>query len=149
MVPSTLDAAVGRRLADCFGLPRWQLTLSASDANRLVLRWARAVTGGPGVRVFDGCRHGTVDHTLVDRDGLQCAVTRASLLGQVHDLARAAVVVPFYDIVALAAGDVACVLAEPALTNGGLAPPLPGFLQQSATPSPAVCPVRSMASPRR
>jgi glutamate-1-semialdehyde 2,1-aminomutase len=45
MLPSVLTAEVGRRLAACFGLPRWQITLSASDANRFVLRWARAITG--------------------------------------------------------------------------------------------------------
>jgi glutamate-1-semialdehyde 2,1-aminomutase len=133
MLPSTLTAEVGRQLSACFGLPRWQLTLSASDANRFVLRWARAVTGRPRVLVFDGCYHGTVDDTLVDMDAQQRTVTRASLLGQVHDLAAGTVVVPFNDIEAveraLAQGDVACVLTEPALTNCGLVPPRPGFLQ--------------------
>lgn len=134
MLPSTLTAEVGRRLADCFGLPRWQITLSASDANRFVLRWARAITGRRKVLVFDGCYHGTVDDTLVDMDAQQRTLTRASLLGQVHDLALGTVVVPFNDIGAveraLAAGDVACVLTEPALTNCGLVPPLPGFMPQ-------------------
>lgn len=133
MLPSMLAAEVGRRLAECFGLPRWQVTLSASDANRFVLRWARAVTGRAKVLVFDGCYHGTVDETLVDMDAQQRTVTRASLLGQVHDLALGTVVVPFNDIQAveqaLARGDVACVLTEPALTNCGLVPPGPGFLQ--------------------
>lgn len=133
MLPSTLAAEVGRRLSACFGLPRWQMTLSASDANRFVLRWARAVTGRPKVLVFDGCYHGTVDDTLVDMDERHRTVTRASLLGQVHDLAIGTVVVPFNDIEAveraLGQGDVACVLTEPALTNCGLVPPRPGFLQ--------------------
>ncbi|MFT3665636.1 aspartate aminotransferase family protein [Piscinibacter sp.] len=134
MLPSTLAAEVGQRLAHCFGLPRWQLTLSASDANRFVLRWARAVTRRPKVLVFDGCYHGTVDDTLVDGDAQGRTLTRASLLGQVHDLALGSVVVPFNDIAAveraLAGGDVACVLSEPALTNCGLVPPLPDFLAQ-------------------
>lgn len=134
MLPSTLSAEVGERLAHCFGLPRWQITLSASDANRFVLRWARAITQRPKVLVFDGCYHGTVDDTLVDRDTHGRTLTRASLLGQVHDLALGTVVVPFNDIAAvehaLARGDIACVLTEPALTNCGLVPPLPGFLAQ-------------------
>lgn len=134
MLPSVLTAEVGQRLAACFRLPRWQVTLSASDANRFVLRWARAITGRRKVLVFDGCYHGTVDDTLVDMDAQQRTLTRASLLGQVHDLALGTVVVPFNDIAAveraLAAGDVACLLTEPALTNCGLVPPLPGFLAQ-------------------
>jgi len=133
MLPSTHTAEVGRWLAERFGLPRWQLALSATDANRFVLRWARAITGRPKVLVFDGCYHGTVDDTLVDLDAATGrTLTRASLLGQVHDLARGSVVVPFNDIdaveSALARGDVACVLTEPALTNCGLVPPRPGFL---------------------
>jgi glutamate-1-semialdehyde 2,1-aminomutase len=133
MLPGERLAAVGRLLALTFGLPRWQLTLSASDANRFVLRWARAITGRPKLLVFDGCYHGTVDDTLVDRADDGRTLARAGLLGQVHDLALATVVVPFNDAAAveaaLAAGDVACVLTEPALTNCGLVPPQPGFLR--------------------
>ncbi|NWG74679.1 MAG: aminotransferase class III-fold pyridoxal phosphate-dependent enzyme [Rubrivivax sp.] len=132
MLPGEALAEVGAALARVFGLPRWQVTLSASDANRFVLRWARAITGRRKVLVFDGCYHGTVDDTLVDRAADGRTLTRASLLGQVHDLALGTVVVPFNDAVAveaaLAAGDVACVLTEPALTNCGLVPPAPGFM---------------------
>lgn len=133
MLPSDDLPAVGERLASVFGLPRWQLALTATDANRFVLRWARAVTGRPRVLVFDGCYHGTVDDTLVDRADDGRTLTRASLLGQVHDLALGTVVVPFNNLpavqAALAQGDVACVLTEPALTNCGLVPPAPGFLE--------------------
>lgn len=133
MLPGVLAADVGSALARCFGLPRWQLALSASDANRFLLRWARAVTGRPRVLVFDGCYHGTVDDTLVDRGDDGRTLSRASLLGQVHDLARGTVVVPFNDVAAAAAamavGDVAAVLTEPALTNCGLVLPQPGFLE--------------------
>jgi glutamate-1-semialdehyde 2,1-aminomutase len=139
MLPGEGMAAVGAGLQRLFGLPRWQLALSASDANRFVLRWARAITGRAKVLVFEGCYHGTVDDTLVDRAGDGRTLTRASLLGQVHDLAAGTVVVPFNDLdavqAALAGGDIACVLSEPALTNCGLVPPAPGFLaglQQAA-----------------
>jgi glutamate-1-semialdehyde 2,1-aminomutase len=138
MLPSELTARVGQRLARVFGLPRWQVTLSASDANRFALRWARAVTGRPKVLVFDGCYHGTVDDTLVDMavdaEGGFRTVARASLLGQVHELSHGTVVVPFNDAAAVRAalgrGDVACVLTEPALTNCGLVLPAPGFLAE-------------------
>lgn len=132
MLPGALLPEVGALLTECFGLPRWQIVLTATDANRFVLRWARAVTGRAKVLVFEGCYHGTVADTLVDRADDGRTLTRASLLGQVHDLAQSTVVVPFNDEpalrAALAAGDVACVLTEPALTNCGLVPPRPGFM---------------------
>ena len=133
MLPPGTLPDIGRRLAALFGLPRWQVTLSATDANRFVLRWARAITGRPKLLVFEGCYHGTVDDTLVDRADDGRTLTRASLLGQVQDLAIGTVVVPFNDAAAveaaLAGGDIAAVLTEPALTNCGLVPPLPGFLE--------------------
>ncbi len=102
MLPGAALPAVGQALQQVFGLPRWQLALSASDANRFVLRWARAVTRRPKVLVFDGCYHGTVDDTLVDRAPDGATRTRASLLGQVHDLSQGTVIVPFNDLEAVA-----------------------------------------------
>ncbi|MDP3818009.1 MAG: aminotransferase class III-fold pyridoxal phosphate-dependent enzyme, partial [Methylotenera sp.] len=66
MLPSTLAPNVGKALAEHFGLPYWQLATTATDANRFVLRWARAVTGRQKLLVFDGCYHGTIDDTMVD-----------------------------------------------------------------------------------
>ncbi|MDM7942682.1 MAG: aspartate aminotransferase family protein [Hydrogenophaga sp.] len=132
MLPATNAADVGEALANTFGLPMWQMALSASDANRFVLRWARAITGRSQLLVFDGCYHGAVDDTLVDRDPSSGAtLARPSVLGQVHNHAAFTRVVPFNDLdaleTALKQGDVACLLAEPALTNFGLVPPEPGF----------------------
>lgn len=130
MLPSSDAAPVAAELARRFGLPYWQFALSASDANRFMLRWLRAATGRSKILVFNGCYHGTVDDVFVDlKNGLP--VQRASLLGQVHDLTQQAVVVEFNDLAALAAalsaGDVACVLAEPAMTNVGMVLPQPGY----------------------
>jgi glutamate-1-semialdehyde 2,1-aminomutase len=131
MLPGEDAAEVGRLLADAFGLPFWQLATTASDANRFVLRWARAATGRKQIVVFDGCYHGTVDDTLVDLvDGRpRC---RDSLLGQAYDLTQFTRVVDFNDLAALEAtladGQVACVITEPALTNVGMVLPEPGFL---------------------
>src|SRR5690606_17656102 len=70
MLPSGDAAAVGELLADRFGLPFWQVTATASDANRSILRWCRAVTGHPKILVFNGCYHGAVDDSfLTIRDG--------------------------------------------------------------------------------
>lgn len=130
MLPSTRAPKVGALLAATFGLPYWQLALTASDANRFVLRWARAVTQRPQLLVFDGCYHGAVDDTLVDLDAGR-VVPRPSVLGRVHNHADFTRVVPFNDLpaleAALADGQVACLLAEPALTNCGLVPPADGF----------------------
>lgn len=132
MLPAANAVVVGEGLARVFGLPMWQMALTASDANRFVLRWARAITQRPQLLVFDGCYHGAVDDTLVDLDpGTGRTLPRPSVLGQVHNHAAFTRVVPFNDLpaleAALAQGDVACLLAEPALTNFGLVPPEPGF----------------------
>jgi glutamate-1-semialdehyde 2,1-aminomutase len=125
------DAAVAARLlAQRFGLPQWQFAMTATDANRFVLRWLRAATGRRVLLVFNGCYHGTVDDVFVDLiDGRP--VQRRSLLGQVQDLLPTTRVVEFNDLAALEAalapGDVACVLAEPVMTNIGMVMPEPGF----------------------
>ncbi|MGQ3296357.1 MAG: aminotransferase class III-fold pyridoxal phosphate-dependent enzyme, partial [Shinella sp.] len=130
MLPSSDAQIVGRLLVEHFGLPRWQLGATASDANRFAIRVARAVTGRAKLLVFDGCYHGAVDDTLVDLvDGK--TISRRNLLGQVRDLGELTVSIPFNDEAALekalAAHDIACVLAEPVMTNCGMIPPDPGF----------------------
>jgi glutamate-1-semialdehyde 2,1-aminomutase len=131
MLPSPDAAWVAGELARRFGLPTWQFALSATDANRFVLRLARHLTGRPKVAVFDWCYHGTVDEALVVLDADGCVVPRPGSLGPQTDPALTTRVVPFNDVDALvralAAGDVACVLAEPALTNIGIVLPEPGF----------------------
>ena len=130
MLPTSDAAIVGRLLADIFGLPAWQVALTATDANRFALRVARAITGRPRILVFNGCYHGTVDETFVQlADGR--AQTRPGLLGQFVDLTEGAAVVEFNDLPALEAelarGDIACVIAEPVLTNSAMVLPDPGF----------------------
>lgn len=123
MLPTEEAAEVGALLAERFGLPFWQTTLSASDANRALIRWARAVTQKPVIVVFDGCYHGMVEDCFVE---LRHGRTRsdAGLVGQALDVTRTTRAVPFNDIgaleAALAQGDVAAVLAEPAMTNCGM-----------------------------
>lgn len=128
---ATEDAAVvGEQLAQRFGLPVWQFAMSATDANRYIVRWLRAATGRQKILVFNGCYHGTIEDVFVDLvDGRP--VQRDSLLGQVHNLLDTTVVVEFNDLAALDAaladGDVACVLAEPVMTNIGMVLPEPGY----------------------
>lgn len=134
MLASEDAAAVAALLAERFGLPRWQFAMTATDANRFVLRWLRAATGRRVLLVFNACYHGTVDDVFVDLvDGRP--VQRDSLLGQVHDLTATTRVVEFNDLAtleaALAPGDVACVLAEPVMTNIGMVLPEPGFWERA------------------
>ena len=113
-----------------FGLPLWQFALSATDANRFALRLARHATGRPKIAVFDWCYHGTVDETLAVLDGDR-VIARPGSAGPPIDPALTTKVMEFNDLDsvrrALEPGDVACVLAEPALTNIGIVLPEPGF----------------------
>jgi glutamate-1-semialdehyde 2,1-aminomutase len=137
MLPTAAAAVAGRALTERFGLPFWQLATTATDANRFVVRWARAITQRKKILVFNGCYHGTIDDVFVDLDPNNPAApptTRASLLGQVYDLTQYSDVVEFNDIDAvrtkLASKEFACVLTEPALTNCGMVLPAEGFLKQ-------------------
>ncbi len=130
MLPTADAVAIGRLLAERFGLPNWQVATTATDANRFALRAARAATGRPKILVFNGCYHGTVDETFVRLVNGR-AVNRPGLLGQVMDLTQLARVVEFNDLPALEAAlshrDVACVITEPVLTNSCMVLPEPGF----------------------
>ncbi|MBV8656495.1 MAG: aspartate aminotransferase family protein [Burkholderiales bacterium] len=130
MLPSEDAVWVAEELARRFKLPYWQFAMTASDANRFAIRWARAATKRDKVLIFNGCYHGTVDDVFVDLvDGVP--TSRASLLGQVYDLTEHTVTVEFNDLSALeqalVKGDVACILAEPAMTNIGMVLPQPGY----------------------
>ncbi len=57
MLPGEDAVVCGERLAARFGLPYWQVATTATDANRFVIRWARAITGRKVLLVFDGCYH--------------------------------------------------------------------------------------------
>ena len=130
MLPTEAALRVGPLLVQMYGMERWQVTLSATDANRTALRIARAVTGRQKVLVFNGCYHGTLEDTMVARqDGR--TIARPGLVGQVFDIAAHAVCVEFNDLeaveAALASGEVAAVLTEPVLTNSCMVLPEAGF----------------------
>jgi glutamate-1-semialdehyde 2,1-aminomutase len=131
MLPTADAQWVGEELVRRFGLPYWNLTTSASDANRACIRLSRMITGRPRVLVFSGCYHGSVEEAHVELvDG------RVQMRNGLHPNAfpheQLSRVIEFNDEAALEAalrpGDVACVLAEPAMTNYAMIPPRPGFL---------------------
>ena len=130
MLPTEDAGWVGGELARRFGVPLWQFTLTATDANRFALRFCRQLTGRRKVLVFAWCYHGSVDETFVVlEDGRPRA--REGLVGAAVDPTETTAVVEFNDLpaleAALAGQEIACVLAEPALTNIGIVLPEPGF----------------------
>lgn len=137
MLPTEMGVELGGMLSAMFGLPRWQVTTTASEANRAVIRWCRGITGRAKILIFNGCYHGAVDDVFVDlkphASGWQPKV-RASLIGQVQDLLPTTTVIEFNDVAALERelkrGDIACVLAEPVMTNVGMVRDAPGYLER-------------------
>jgi len=133
MLPTEDATYVGAELQRRFGLPYWQFALTATDANRWVLRMCRMAQKRPRVLVFSECYHGTVDETIVivGPDGRPMA--KPGNVGPQVDPTQTTRVVEFNDVEALAAAlrarDVACVLMEPWMTNIGIVPPQPGFLE--------------------
>lgn len=131
MMPTEDAGVVAGILAERFGVAEWSFSLSATDANRWVLRLARAVTGRPRVLVNSFSYHGSVDESFIvtGPDGPRA---RPGNVGPAYDVTETSRVVEFNDLAALerelAAGDVAAVLMEPALTNMGIVLPEPGYL---------------------
>ena len=130
MLPTEDAAWVGEELGRRFGVALWSFALTATDANRWALRLCRAITQRPYVLVFSHCYHGSVDETFVTFDGVGPR-SRAGNVGPAVDPTVTTRVCEFNDLEAverlLADGQVACVLAEPALTNIGIVLPDAGF----------------------
>jgi glutamate-1-semialdehyde aminotransferase len=131
MLPSPDAGAVAEEMSRRFGLPQWQFALTATDANRFVLRWARKITGRPKIVVHNWCYHGSVDETVAQLADDGSVMARPGSIGPAMDVAATTRVVEINDLeglrAALAHGDVAAVLIEPALTNIGILLPEPGY----------------------
>jgi glutamate-1-semialdehyde aminotransferase len=125
LLPIEDTIEVCRLLRARFGMAAWQFTLSASAANTEAIRIARFATGRDKVLIFAGKYHGHLDETLVDVSG-------AEHHGLPRGVEHKTIEVPFNDLAAvedaLRAGDVACILTEPVMTNIGVIHPDDGFL---------------------
>jgi glutamate-1-semialdehyde 2,1-aminomutase len=133
MLPSENAAIVSDLLRKRFGLPLWQFTVSATDANRHVIRYSRMITGRDKIVVIDRCYHGSVDETFATLDDAGFTIKREGNIGAPVALDVTTRVVEFNDLpameAALAHGDVAAILMEPAMTNIGIVLPEPGYLE--------------------
>ena len=131
MLPTEDAIAAGEELARRFGLPLWQFTMTATDANRFSIRLARAITGRTKILVHDECYHGSVDETLATLDDQGRVIATDLNIGPPVDPSLTTRVVAFNDVAGLerelAHGDVAAVLVEPALTNVGIVLPEEGY----------------------
>ena len=132
MLPGEDAIVVAEELQQRFHLPYWQFALTATDANRFSIRLARQITGRPKILVFNWCYHGTVDESFITLEHGTARARRGNI-GPPVDPTVTTRVVEFNDVPALeqalAAGDVACVLAEPAMTNVGIVHPESGYHQ--------------------
>ena len=133
MLPTEKAQQNAAMLAERFGLPTWQFTLSATDANRHLIRYAREVTKRPKIAVHDWCYHGTVDETFAVLDDNGNTVARKDNIGKPTELSQTTWSVPFNDLAAaekaFQSGEIAAFLMEPALTNIGIVLPEPGYLE--------------------
>jgi glutamate-1-semialdehyde 2,1-aminomutase len=131
MLPGEDAIFVAEELQKRFGLPYWQFALTATDANRFSIRLARQITGRAKILVFNWCYHGTVDESFITLGKDGTAGPRRGNVGPPVNPSMTTKVVEFNDVegleLVLAAEDVACVLAEPAMTNVGIVHPEKGY----------------------
>jgi glutamate-1-semialdehyde 2,1-aminomutase len=131
MLPTEDGIWAAEELARRFRMGHWQFTLSATDANRSALRVARQITGRKLIMVFSYCYHGTVDEAFAVRDPSGLTRSRAGNVGPPVDPSQTTRAIEFNDVrqleQALADQSVACVLAEPAMTNMGIVLPAAGY----------------------
>jgi glutamate-1-semialdehyde 2,1-aminomutase len=132
MLPVEDCAWNGEELTRRFKVKYWQFATSATDANRFVLRLCREVTGKKKILAYNWCYHGTVDETVAiidEKTGK--TIAKPGNLGPQVDPSETTVMIEWNDIPALEAalktGEIACVLAEPVMTNCGIVHPDPGY----------------------
>jgi glutamate-1-semialdehyde 2,1-aminomutase len=134
MLPTEDAIFVGEDLKKRFGLPYWQFTLTATDANRFSIRIAREITQRSKILVFHYCYHGTVDETFATVENGVVGPRRGNI-GPPVNPAETTRVVEFNDLNALEDAlkhnDVACILAEPAMTNVGIILPDKEYWKQA------------------
>ncbi|MCX6012614.1 MAG: transaminase, partial [Chloroflexi bacterium] len=147
-LPTEDSIWVGEELTRRFKVTHWQLYLRASDANVGAIGVARDVTRRYPILIYDGSYHGHVPDTkygLMNGEvwpktsGVEDVVESDAgilwrnnhSLGPVPTNMTGTRIIQFNDLDALektlATREIACVLAEPAMTNVGIILPDPGY----------------------
>ncbi|HEY6566199.1 MAG TPA: transaminase [Actinomycetota bacterium] len=132
LLPTEDSIWVAEELARRYGMPSWQFTISATQANTEVIRVARVITGRDKVLCFDGKYHGHFDEVLVELDDGHLVPGE---IGLPRDVTTKTAIVQFNDLDALRTvletREIAVVITEPVLTNNvGLLLPDDGFHEE-------------------
>jgi glutamate-1-semialdehyde 2,1-aminomutase len=109
-----------------------RLVSSGTEATMSAVRLARAATGRSAILKFDGCYHGHGDSFLVRAGSGVATLGLPNSPGVPPELAALTLTASFNDLAEvdalLAAHDVAAIIVEPVVGNGGFIPPDAGFL---------------------
>ena len=116
MLPVEDAIEVSELLAGRYGLPKWQYTSSATQANVEAIRVARVATGRQKVVMFEGKYHGHFDEALVELDETGAVVVEER--GVPDDTVEGTILVPFNDPAALTRAQDAAVSADVFLSIG-------------------------------
>jgi glutamate-1-semialdehyde 2,1-aminomutase len=134
--PTELEVQLAQRLVDAFpSIEMVRLVNSGTEATMSAIRLARGFTGRDMIIKFAGCYHGHADSLLVKAGSGAMTFGVPDSPGVPADLAKYTLTVPFNDLAAVRraleqhAGQVACVILEPAVGNMGLVLPEEGFLE--------------------
>ena len=131
-MPSERDEETGYLLKERFGQDFWGFALSATDANRFVIKLCREITGRKKILVFNGCYHGTVEETFAAGEGGETK-TREGNIGIGVDTSKTTTAIEFNDLTVLEEElqkqEFACLLLEPVMTNCGIIHPAEGYLE--------------------
>jgi glutamate-1-semialdehyde 2,1-aminomutase len=143
-MPTTLAADLAEEIMRRYPpIEMIRFTQSGVEATQTAIRLARAATGRKHIVKIEGSYHGGTDHLLVSIGGApadsmgsgDAPASTADSAGLLPASTEYTTVVQFNDLEAMrsaferADGDVAAVIVEPAMTNGGVIPPRPGYLE--------------------
>lgn len=117
-----------------------RFTSTGSEAGQTAVRLARAYTGRSKIVLFEGHYHGSTDSVFhryhATPEQLAAREPHEVMPGTqgMNGAPQNAYVIPWNDMDALTAlvqhdSDIAAVIMEPVMGNGGVIPPLPGYLQ--------------------
>ncbi|HUP76207.1 MAG TPA: aspartate aminotransferase family protein [Acidimicrobiales bacterium] len=139
LMPCEENTTVARSLSARFGQPMWRFTNSGSETTMPAIRAARSFTGRDRIVKTEGAYHGQYDSVLVslkpplsEAGPASHPVPVPSSTGIPPAYLSCTTVVAFNDLESLGreleAGDISCVIVEPALQNIGIVMPDPGYL---------------------